>query len=281
MRNLIQFLVKHSNWIVLLIYTILGFVLLFNFNIYHRSVYLGSGNKLAGDVYAVSSSVTGYFNLKQTNGELLEQNSRLEMEVLQLKDQLKIINAGKLSNDSVHNRLFQRFGFITAQVINNSVNHTQNYITLNRGELDGIKTEMGVVDQNGVIGKVVDVSDHYAVVISLLNPKLKLSAKIQRTQYFGSVNWDGANPEYAQLLELPSHVEYKKGDTLVTSGFSGTFPEGIMIGTIETNKPKNSGEMRPIRIKLSTRFSRLSNVRVITNKLINEQQELENKVQQL
>lgn len=281
MRNLIQFLVKHSNWIVLFIYTILGFVLLFNFNIYHRSVYLGSSNKLAGDVYSVSSSVTGYFHLKQTNSDLLEQNSRLEMEVLQLKQRLQRIAGNKPDNDSVHNRLFQRFGFITAKVVNNSVYNTQNYITLDKGLIDGIGKEMGVVDQNGVIGKVIEVSDNYALVISLLNPKLKLSAKIQRTQFFGSVNWDGTDPEYAQLLELPNHVEYKKGDTLVTSGFSGTFPEGIIIGFIESNKPKNSAEIRPIKIRLSTSFSRLSNVRVITNKLINEQHELESKVQEL
>lgn len=279
MRNLIQFLIKYSSWFLLIVYTALGFVLLFNYNIYHRSVYLGSSSKLAGSVYSLSGAVTGYFNLKQTNTELLEKNSRLEMEVLQMKKQLEAIAGEKITNDSVHNGLFQKYDFITAQVINNSVNHAQNYITLNKGALDGIRPEMGVVDQNGAIGIVSNVSDHYSVVISLLNPKLRLSAKINRTQYFGSVKWDGETPDYAELVELPRHVEYKKGDTLVTSGYSAIFPEGIMIGIIDISKSKRSDNVLPIKVKLSTHFSQLNNVRVISNKQIAEQQELESKVQ--
>ncbi len=279
MQNLIQFLIKYSSGFLLVIYTVLGFVLLFNYNIYHRSVYLGSSSKLAGNVYSFSGAVTGYFNLKQTNTDLLEQNSRLEMEVLHLKQQMKSIAGEKITNDSVHNGLFQKYDFITAQVINNSVNHVQNYITLNKGALDGIRPEMGVVDQNGVIGIVSDVSDHFSVVISLLNPKLRLSAKIQRTQFFGSVLWDGKDPDNAQLIELPRHVDYKKGDTLVTSGFSAVFPEGIMIGTIDAPRRKQNDDVLPIKVKLSTRFSQLSNVRVISNKQIAEQHDLESKVQ--
>ncbi len=279
MQKLIQFLIKHSAWLLLFIYTMIGFVLLIRDNAYQRSVYLGSSNKLVGDVYTLSGNVRSYFYLNEINKELLEKNSYLEMQVMQLREELRAATAPELSKDSSHNSLFQRYNYITAQVINNSVNQVQNYITLNKGRLDGIMPEMGVVDQNGVIGKISSVSDHYSRVISLLNPKLRLSAKIKGGHSFGSAVWDGTDAEEAILEELPRHVAYKKGDTLITSGFSAVFPEGIMIGTImEARNPKNNTS-EPIKIRLSSKFSRLNHVRVISNRLLREQQNLESKSQ--
>jgi len=279
MQKLIQFLIKHSAWLLFFAYSIIGFVLLIRDNTYQRSVYLGSSNKLVGDIYSFSGNIRSYFFLNEINKELLEKNSYLEMQVMQLKEELRASSAPELSKDSSHNRLFQRYNFITAQVINNSVNQLQNYITLNKGKMDGILPEMGVVDQNGVIGKISSVSDHYSRVISLLNPKLRLSAKIKGGHSFGSVVWDGVDAEKAILEELPRHVTYKKGDTLITSGFSAVFPEGIMIGTIMKNKDPKANVTEPIEIILSSKFSRLNHVRVISNRLLREQQNLESKSQ--
>ena len=279
MRNLIQFLMKHSYLLVLLIYLVVGFAMLFNFNVYHRSVWLGSSNKLSGEVFNLSSEVTSYFNLRETNAQLLEKNSLLQKRLLQLEEQIKINNSGKLINDTTETSVFKKYKFVTAKVINNSVSRLQNYITLNKGKLEGIEPEMGVIDQNGVVGIVSSVSDHFSVVISALNPKLKLSAKLKKSNFFGSVAWTGSNSKFGILEELPRHVRFNKGDTLITSGYSAVFPEGITIGFIEEKQnPQNDGT-KPIKVRYSTQFDQLGFVQIITNHLQQEQKKIENQVQ--
>ena len=152
-----------------------------------------------------------------------------------------------------------------------------NYITLDKGRLDGIEPEMGVVDQNGVVGIVSVVSDHAARVISLLNPNIRLSCKVKGSDYFGSLIWDGESPYYATLEEMPRHVQFSKGDTIVTSGYSSVFPEGLIVGTIEGNSKAKDDNFFTLKIKLSTDFTRLSVVRAIKSNIANELKELESK----
>jgi rod shape-determining protein MreC len=279
MRNLIQFILKHSYWLLLLIYLAAGFAMLFSYNMYHRSVYLGSSNKISGKIYAISGQVESYFNLREINTALLEKNTALEAHSLHLEEQLRHYIAENHIKDTLKNASEKKYDYITALVIKNSVSHLQNYITLNKGRMDGIEPEMGVIDHNGIVGIVTTVSDHFAVVISLLNPKLRLSAKLKRSSYFGSVVWNGKRSDYSALEELPRHVRYQKGDTLVTSGYSAVFPEGLIIGFIEEKQIVTNEEMTPIKIKLSTEFGRLGYVRVISNKLQKEQRTLEMGVQ--
>ncbi|MDD2799307.1 MAG: rod shape-determining protein MreC [Bacteroidales bacterium] len=278
MRNLIQFLIKHSYWLVLLIYLVVGFAMLFNFNVYHRSIYLSSSNQVSGEIFKTSSNITNYFNLRETNAELLTRNSLLQKRILQLEEQLKKNNSGKLIDDSSETSVFRKYNFITAEVISNSVSHLQNYITLNKGHIDGIAPEMGVIDQNGIIGIVTTVSDHFSVVISVLNPKLKLSAKLKNADYFGSVAWTGESSEFGVLEELPRHVKFNKGDTLITSGYSSVFPEGITIGYMEEKQDALSDGTTPIKIRFSTQYDRLGFVQIITNKFQKEQKEIENQI---
>ena len=160
-------------------------------------------------------------------------------------------------------------------MINNSISRPYNYITVEKGTIDGVAPEMGVVDQNGVVGVVNVVSEHYARIISLLNPQFRLSCKLKGSDVFGSLVWDGGSPEEALLEELPKHTVYEPGDTIVTSGYSSVFPEGIPVGTIKSADRGVDDNFFTLRIKLFTDFSRLSTVRIISNDNIEEVQTVE------
>lgn len=150
-----------------------------------------------------------------------------------------------------------------------------NYITLNKGSLQGIKPEMAVVTSQGVVGVVKSVSQNFSTAISLLNSRLKISAKIKKNNYFGSVSWDGMNYREARLFEIPIHVSIQPGDTIVTSGFSSIFPEGLMLGTIQEIEPSSGGNFHEVTILLSNDFKALSYVKIIGDLMKSERVELE------
>ncbi len=265
MNNLLNFFVKHSAWFIFAIYVILSLVLLFKDNPYQQSVYLTSANSLSAAVYKAFNSVTSYFHLRDINESLQERNAALEMELIELRNQVN--DLALLSPDSLHQPALSQYTFVMANVISNSISQPNNYITINRGYDEGVKPEMGVIDQNGVVGIVNVVGHHAARVISLLNPHMRLSCKLKGSGFFGSLVWDGKSPQHAVLEELPKHVTFHKGDTIVTSGYSAVFPEGIIVGTIEGLARGMSDSFVSLRIRLTTNFSQLSSVRVITNSM--------------
>jgi len=167
------------------------------------------------------------------------------------------------------------YDFAVARVVNNSVAQINNYITIDKGRAEGIEPEMGVVDQNGVVGIINVVGEHHSVAISVLNPKLRLSCKVKGSDYFGSLVWDAVSPRYAVLEEMPRHVEFAPGDTIVTSGYSSVFPEGIMVGIISDYKKQRDDNFYTLRVELSSDFSGLGYVRIISNRQKEEQDKLE------
>ena len=265
MNNLLNFFVKHSAWFIFAIYVILSLVLLFKDNPYQQSVYLTSANSVSAAVYKAFNGITSYFHLRGINESLQERNAALEMELIELRGQLS--EMALHSPDSLHQPALKQYSFVMAHVISNSIAQTNNYITIDRGHLDGVSPEMGVIDQNGVVGIVNVVGPHAARVISLLNPHMRLSCKLKGSGFFGSLVWDGKSPQLAVLEELPKHLTFHKGDTIVTSGYSAVFPEGIIVGTIEGLARDLSDSFVSLRIRLTTNFSQLSNVRVITNSM--------------
>ncbi len=266
MNNLLNFLIKHVSWFVFMFYVITSCVLLFRNNPYQQSVYLTSANAVASTVLEGYSSVTSYFNLKDINEELQQRNAALEMQVVALKNELA--NVKLQLPDTTHVQpVVSQFDYVVAHVISNSVSQPYNYITINRGTADGIVPEMGVVDHNGVVGMVNVVGEHSARVISLLNPHMKLSCKVKRNGFFGSMVWDGKDPEFAMLQELPKQGKYQKGDTIITSGYSAVFPEGIIVGTVESVSKELSDNFVSLRVRLATNFMQLSTVRAIKNKM--------------
>lgn len=276
MRNLISFLIRHSSWFVFLLYVFISLFLLFQNNPYQQYVYLTSANSASASIYKVVSGVTSYFNLQSINNDLQDRNALLEMEVINLKRQLDDCKIRMIADSiSLPDSVAQSYEYYFAGVINNSVSRPMNYITIDKGSSDGIEPEMGVVDQNGVVGIVSVVSKHAARVISLLNPNMKLSCKVKGSDYFGSLYWDGVSPHFAVLEEMPRHVVYQKGDTIVTSGYSAVFPEGLIVGVIESGMKTNDDNFIALRVRLSTDFTRLSTVRAIKSKLSDELKEIE------
>lgn len=268
MKNLLEFISKHYHWFIFIIYVIVSLMMLFNNNPYQQSVYLTSANSVSATVYEGLSSVTSYVHLKDINEDLQERNALLEMEVVKLRNEINEYKI-QLPDTNIQPRL-QKFNFVIAHVISNSIAQPNNYITINRGSLDGVKPEMGVVDQNGIVGIVNVTGKHSARIISLLNPNMKLSCKLKNSEFFGSMVWDGISPEYALLEELPKHVKYAVGDTIITSGYSAVFPEGIIVGTVASKASTASNSFVSLKVKLTTNFSQLGTVRVITNDLSEE-----------
>ncbi len=275
MHNLLNFLVKFSTWFIFIIYVIISCMLLFNNNPYQHHIYLTSAGKVAASVYSVTDNVTSYFHLREINEDLQHRNAILETEVISLRKTLQQYQDSVYADSMVVSPVFNNYNFIIAHVINNSISKPYNYITIEKGLKNGVKPEMGVVDQNGVVGIVNVVGENTARIISLLNPNLRLSCKIKGGDNFGSLIWDGKSPEEAILEELPRHAEYNIGDTIITSGYSAVFPEGIPVGTVIAKSRDANDNFFSLRVKLLTDFSRLSTVRIISNSLRDEILEIE------
>lgn len=278
MKNLINFLIHHSGLLLLfIILEIISFIMMINSQEYQKSVFLSSSNAVVATLYNWTNSVGEFFKLRNANNQLSSENTDLKNQIIDLQNKL---NAFKPSlTDSLNFELSpeNEYRFISAKVINNSTDKFQNYLTLNKGSKDGIKPDMGVVSSEGVVGIIKSVSPHFSVVISILNPKIQISCKFKRTDYTGSLVWNGEDYRYANLVDIARHVDIRLGDTIVTSGFTRTFPEGIPVGIVEDYNIKESDAYYNIKVKLAVNFRTLSYVNVINYLNYQEQKQLEEK----
>lgn len=277
MRNLLNFLLKYNHWFLFILLEVISFVLLFRFNHYHHSVYFSSANVVAGKVYEVSGGINSYFHLKTVNEDLLDRIMELEQKNRNLENALATHLSDSTELNSIRNVSNTDYEIYKAWVINNSLNLADNYITLNKGSKDGIRPEMGVIDGNGVVGIVYETSSYYSRVISVLNSKSNISCKIVGSEYFGYLKWEYGDSRYAYLKDLPRHAEFNLGDTVVTSGYSTVFPEGIMVGTVDDMNDSNDGLSYLLKVKLATDFGKVGEVRVIAKTSQKEQMDLEQK----
>lgn len=270
MNDLLKFLIRYSAWALFAIYVTLSCVMLFSSNPYQHHVWLTSANAFNSAIYRSASSVTSYFSLRHINDDLQRRNADLQLELLDLKAQLRAAAEAQYADTATSHPALSRYNFTVAHVINNSTSHTHNYITLSKGTADGIHPEQGVVDQNGIVGIVNLVTPHTARVISVLNPYLRISCKVKGQDHVGSLSWDGISPQQAILEELPRHARFNIGDTIITSGYSSVFPEGIPIGTVIQATRTHDDNFHTLRVNLFTDFHTLSTVRVITDSLRQE-----------
>lgn len=275
MRNLLNFFLKYNYWFLFIFLEMISFVLLFRFNTYQGSAFFTSSNQLVGMVYEAAGNVTGYFHLKGINDELMQKNATLELQLEHLRSVLMDLTADSAEIERMKSDALLGYELYRANVVNNSLTHSDNYITLDKGENDGIRSEMGVVGRNGVVGIVYQTSPNYSVVIPILNSKSSISCKIKRSDYFGFLKWDGGSSQYAIVKDMPRHSLFSLGDTIVTSGHSTVFPGGIPVGTVEDISDSHDGLSYLLKVKLFTDFGRLNDVRVIARKGGEEQLELE------
>lgn len=278
MRNLLDFFLKYNNWFLFILLEVISFALLFRFNNYQGSVFFTSSNYMAGAVYETANSVTGYFHLKSINDDLAQKNVELELQMERLLEKLTELTHDSSGIERMRKESLSGYEIFKAKVVNNTLTHADNYITLDKGEKDGIRSEMGVVDGNGVVGIVYMTSDHYSVVIPVLNSKSSISCKIKNSDYFGFLKWDGGASNYATVKDMPRHSLFSLGDTIVTSGHSAVFPSGIPVGTVEDISDSHDGLSYLLKVRLFTDFGKLNDVRVIAKKTQEEQLRLEKRV---
>jgi len=270
MRSLLNFIYKYHYFILFILLECLSFFFIVQYNDYHRTSFLNSSSKMAGGIYNASHNVSQYFSLKEKNQVL----NKILADYLN-QDKASFKNNG-ISLLEVHDSIyFQQYVRIPAEVINNSINKANNFITLNVGYRQGVRPGMAVSSPAGIVGVVKDVSENFASVISLLNQNLKISAIVKKNNYFGTLDWEGRSADYVSLHDLPNHISLIQGDTILTSGFSATFPKGEMIGVVDEINESDGGEFLTVKVKLAVDFKRLSNVFVIKNLLKDEQVNLE------
>ena len=257
MRNLLNFLLKYNYWFLFILLEVASFVLLFRFNRYQQSAFFTSANTVVGAVYEVSGGISSYFHLKSVNEDLLDRNMVLEQQITNLEKALREQQLDSMAINSIRQVPQADYQLFKAHVIKNSLNLVDNYITLDKGSSSGIRSEMGVVDGNGIVGIVYETSPSYSVVISVLNSKSNISCKIIGSDYFGYLKWEHGDSRYAYLKD---------------------FPEGIMVGTVDDMSDSNDGLSYLLKIKLATDFGKLSDVRVVARTGQEEQKKLENKV---
>lgn len=269
MRSLLNFLLRIHFLLLFILIEVFSFTLLFNNNNFHKARFVNFTRQFAGNFYIKTTNLKQYLSLVEENKRLAEENNRLLniIESTYKSDEIFFRSV----NDTILN---QRYQYTSARIINNSINKKHNFLTLNKGSQQGLRPEMAVVSNGNIVGVIKGVSRNYATVISVLNLDLRISAKVQKNGYFGSLNWKGEGYQTAILNEIPLHADIQRGDTIITSGFSTIFPEGILIGFIKDFEEK-AGSFYEIDVELSTDFKRLNNVNVIGNLLQTERKELE------
>ena len=275
MNNLLNFFLKYKSWFLFIFLEVISFVLLFRFNHYQGGVFFTSSNRLVGMVYESMNHITGYFHLKTINDDLVQKNVELELQIEHLRETLSDLTKDSTEFERLKKEALAGYDIYKAKVINNSLTRTDNYITIDKGESDGIRPEMGVIDGNGVVGIVFLTSANYSIVIPVLNSKSSISCKIKRSDYFGFLKWDGGSSKFATVRDMPRHSLFSLGDTIVTSGHSAVFPGGIPIGIVEDMTDSHDGLSYLLKVKLFTDFGKLNDVRIIAQKGQEEQLELE------
>jgi len=269
MRNLLRFIIRYHFVILFIFFESLSLILVVRNNNFQKARFVTYFQSTEGYIYNKIDILTEYLDLQKANQKLATENTELK-NILQ-----RMCRSDEVFFYSEHDTVYRQHYFYTsARIINNSINKQHNFLTLNKGTGVGIKPEMAVISSEGIVGIVKGVSNRFATVISLLNTDLKISGKFKKNNYYGSLFWDGRDYRKVLFREIPYHVDISLGDTVITSGFSTIFPEGILIGTVCDYEVKG-GNFYEITVELTTDFKNLDYVSVVSNLQRQEQLELE------
>jgi len=269
MKQIIKFLEKNRYFLLFLMLEFFALFFTIQNHSYHKSKFINSANGITGGIYKKVNSISDFFNLKEENQRLLEENTRLKnLLTIEMIDN----SSEKTTKDTT--KYFRRFSYTSAKIVKNDYTKRNNYLLIDKGSKNGIQSEMAVVNSKGIVGVTNSISNHYTTVISILNKHLKINAKFKHDTHFGTLSWDGKDYQTVQLQDLPRQAQFKIGDTVITGGKSTIFPEGILVGTIKDFK-KNNNVYEYINIHLFNDMSSLSNVNIITNLQQEEIKQLE------
>src|ERR1700743_36562 len=270
MRNLLIFITKYNAFFLFLIFEVSSLVIYIKYNSFQKASFISSTNQVTGTLYAQMNDLYSYLSLREVNDSLARENARLRN---QLKSSFYVDTLAKRKvTDTIYK---QQYTYIEAKVINNSVNRSNNYITINRGSTQGVAKGMGVICSSGLVGKVVFVSEHLSVVQSLLHKDSRFSAMLAKNKEIGYIEWsDDLDPHKGFLKDVSNNAQPKLGEQVVTSEFS-LFPAGIPIGKVSNLHTKAGGFALNMEVRLAVDFSKLQYVDVVINKLAQEQAGLE------
>lgn len=272
MQSLLLLIRQYRIFLLFIALEFISIGLIVRHNHYQNAVFFNSASYYVANMLSWKQQVKDYFYLRTRNRELAKQNAQLMDKLSQYQQAVYPHKEPILTKDSL---LIKKYAYSFARVVNNSTRNKNNYITIDKGKLDGIQPGMGVISPQGIVGKVRACSEHFSTVVSLLHSNMRVSAEIQKNDQLGSILWDGISPRFAKLLEISIHLDVKPGDTVVTSGYNATFPPQIPIGTIKNAKPAKQETYFDIDVELSTDFNSLRFVYVIQNILETEQDSLE------
>ncbi|MFN3967682.1 rod shape-determining protein MreC [Flavobacterium sp.] len=269
MQQIFNFILKNSNRLLFLLLLVISLSLTIQSHSYHKSKMISSANFFTGGIYEKINNIDEYFHLKSQNDELAQENARLKSLLFNQKDTTKLPQIDSIKG-------VKKTDIIVSKVIRNSYSVHENYLTINNGSASGIKPNMGVINSAGIIGIVDNTSKNYSTIISILNVKSQINAKIKKSNHFGSLVWNGKSTGFVQLIDVPRLAGVRKGDTIVTGGQSIIFPENIGIGTIEKVYIDNVTNYYTLDIKLFNDMTNLGHVYIIKNKDAEEISNLEN-----
>jgi rod shape-determining protein MreC len=271
MRSFIDFFAKYHVFALFLLLEGFSLFLTVRKSSMKTGVVMSSANAISGFFYDKVSKYGNYFNLKEENQKLTEENLKLKQK---LQTAFSSSETGfRKGGDSTHNQ----YVYTSALVIKNSISYQDNYLTLDKGSSDGIEPDMVVISNEGAVGVIANVSNHFSTAVSVLNSKIGISCKLAKSEFFGTVSWSERDYQFADLNEIPNHVPLSVGDTVVTSSYSALFPENIPVGRIVDFKTKGEDNFYDIKIRLSVDFKNLRYVYIIKNLFRKERIELEEK----
>ena len=274
MRNLLEFLSTYYHWLLFVVLEVISFVLLFQCNSYQGSVWFTSANAVVGKLYELESSVESFFSLTKVNKDLTLRNFYLERQVNQLSRLYYDLTKDTTIAERNELEFLRRYKLIPAKVVSNSIDRSDNLMTIDRGSKDGVEKDMGVACGNGVVGVVYLVSDHYSIVMPVLNYHSRISCAIRRRGYFGYLKWQGGDANIAYVEDVPRHAKFKRGDWVETSGYSSIFPPGVLVGKIIEVYNSRDGLSYRLKVQLTTDFGNVRDVCVISDKGIAERTRL-------
>lgn len=266
MQQIINFIIRNKTFLLFLLLFTISIFFTIQSHSYHRSKFISSANFLSGGLYNSANNISQYFNLKNENQVLIEENNNLR-SILYNSDNNSLIDTTSTQ---------QKYSFINATVIKNNYSSTNNSLTINKGEKDGIKQDFGVISSKGLIGIIDNTSNSYARVISILNTNSRINAQLKKTNHFGTLRWDTKSPHIVQLVDVQKIAPIKVGDTIITGGRSTIFPKGIEIGTVESFKLDNAEDYYEINVTLFNDMTNIGHVYVIDNHDSEEILNLEN-----
>ncbi|HNQ82070.1 MAG TPA: rod shape-determining protein MreC [Bacteroidales bacterium] len=269
MRNLLAFISRYQFLFFYLIFLVISFTLLYNNNYYQRSKVVGVTNGITGKFNTYYENMTSFIDLKRSNDELAKENARLRA-LLNLKTRIIPDSLVRLENDLTEK-------YISARIISNSTQYRNNFFMIDKGYTSGIKKDMGVIAGNGVVGIIIDVSEHYSSGISVLHKDSRISGRIKKNDQLVNVSWDGVNYRLGDISHIPTHVSLLPGDTILTSGNSRIFPEGLMIGTVEYVDDEMENMFKKGKVRFTVDYNKISYVYVVDNPTRGELNRLQTK----